>query len=231
MSSIDLELAKRRTHICLSIFLPYLWSRILNFSKLFLTFYYVTQDSDGRTRIECLPQHIKDFSLLSRTSFVLTSTLNSGALLIYSFPPSPSTTHTQKPKLVASLHLPPIRPTYRVQRIGIHSAPYHAHAPKDASFYTSPDAGVQVVTITYAMDETNSPGSSSFSLFVHTRTLLGYTHGRQDSETEGDGNGQALALTRMSEREDVDIQWHQWGETKTRFFPIRTPIHWHRYVL
>ncbi|KAH9483418.1 hypothetical protein JR316_0002884 [Psilocybe cubensis] len=196
---------------------------------------FLIYDSNNTGQDGPLPSHIRDFSLLTKDCFVMASTRDSGALLLYTFsttPPVPSQPGVPPPppRLAAKLRLPPIRPEYRVQRVGIHAGPYHARAPASAPFYTSPEEGVQTVSIAYAVrDLTRDRGPGEviyhYLMFVKTRTLINYARRRivevkSEMEIEDDTN----------KDDGLVVEWGQWGEYNTRLFPMETPMHWLRYV-
>ncbi|KAF8956210.1 hypothetical protein BDZ97DRAFT_1959013 [Flammula alnicola] len=180
-------------------------------------------DSD----ITGLPSGTYDFTLLNRSSFLLTSTKNHGSLQLFSLLDSPASS----PELVTTLSLPTLNPTYRIHSFGIHSGPIHSNPPPNAPF-TSVDAErLHVVNITYwtATPMHGDQGLFAFSMYVHNRVFLAYLEGRgrtctvrYDSIGETDDS--------RDNPDDSVVEWDAWGPQNTLFMPSRSPPHWLRYV-
>lgn len=162
------------------------------------------------------PLNIHHVTLLSRDSFMLTSTHNSGALLLYSFvPTSPA---LSMPALCATLHLPPIHSYCRVRQLTADSGPISA---RPAAFSTDPEWHLLVLSVVYFIHRHRNPETASYNLFVHKRTFLNYINQyRRAEQTKG-----------VAPAQSADVDWDSWGEMKTRLIPIRLPRTWSRLVL
>ncbi|KAF8956217.1 hypothetical protein BDZ97DRAFT_1925691 [Flammula alnicola] len=181
-------------------------------------------DSD----ITVLPSGTYDFTLLNRSSFLLTSRRDHGSLLLFTLPDSPASS----PELVATLSLPTLNPAYHIQSIGIHSGPIQSDHPPPNTPFTSIDAErLHVVNVTYwtATRMNGDQGQFAFSMYVHNRVFLAYLEGRgractvhYDSVVETDDS--------MDNTDDSVVDWDAWGPKNTLFMPNRSPPHWLRYV-
>ncbi|KAF8872598.1 hypothetical protein CPB84DRAFT_1854352 [Gymnopilus junonius] len=117
------------------------------------------------------PIGIQHFTLLTRTSFVLTLTSSSGSLQLYTF--SPSSPTLTPASLCCTLHLPSIRPNCTIFELRVHSGPISACQPDPFTFSTELEKH-----------------SASYRLYVHKRTFLDYiSRFRQD----GKGNPHTAA--------------------------------------
>ncbi|KAF8905740.1 hypothetical protein CPB84DRAFT_1771078 [Gymnopilus junonius] len=144
--------------------------------------------------------NIQYFSLLNRSSFVLTSNLDS--------------------VLAACLHLPPIKSPKYVYRLSVDSGMIQAEPAEGSLFFTSPDSHILAFSITYADFDIPHDSGHSYELFVHNHTLLKYI---QNYSAALDGNATE------AESRPLSVHWDEWGEHNTRLLPCPEPMFWSRY--
>ncbi|KAF8625451.1 hypothetical protein AX17_006852 [Amanita inopinata Kibby_2008] len=162
-----------------------------------------------------MPRASWDFALISPRSFIVTSILGSGAILLYRFS-YPEKTH---PVHVATLRLPEIQNNRFVVFLSSHSGPFLANPPEGTVFTTSPDSRIQVISVGYR--SAHAPVANAHCFFyVHNHILERYV--QRYEQLEADRGGRPM--------EPIDVPWEDWGLEHSRFYITRTPSHWLRYV-
>ncbi|KDR70766.1 hypothetical protein GALMADRAFT_159658 [Galerina marginata CBS 339.88] len=174
---------------------------------------------DSNHSVTKLPHHFQDFGLLSRNSFVVTVTHESGVVVLYKFSSSvPDPTLPLSPPTVAvTLSLPSILAHCYLLNFTIHSGPILGAPPQDSLFLTTPDSRIQAISLLYAEGNNSSPLAVSYWLFVHTRLLLDYIR-RHESGPEGSSDS------------EIVVEWESWGEMNARFILDEPVPEWLKYV-
>ncbi|PFH47233.1 hypothetical protein AMATHDRAFT_68200 [Amanita thiersii Skay4041] len=165
--------------------------------------------NDSEEQLYGLPRACWDFALLSPRSFMITSIVMSGSILLYkfSYPDNPLPVH------VATLHLPEIQDNRFVMFLASHSGPFLANAPENTVFTTKTDSRLHVISVGYRSANMPVANAQCF-FFVHSSTFQRYIDLHE----------------RTQAAEPFNVPWEEWGSENSRFFVSPTPSQWLRYV-
>ncbi|KAJ3511729.1 hypothetical protein NLJ89_g3927 [Agrocybe chaxingu] len=145
---------------------------------------------------------LRSLYVVRRDVFILTSTADSGKILVYQINP----TGTSIPVLIATLFLPPTRGHRHALTIRAHSGQFQERPTPGALFMPSPTLRTHVFSFSYSF----YPGrNKSYTMFVGSSTFLRYI----DSGCEA-----------------LEVPWREWGEQESRFMEKRIEGHWLRYA-
>lgn len=169
-----------------------------------------------------LPVSFWDFALITPRSFMITTTDEDGAILLYKFscPDEPTPVH------VATLQMPPLEleGDHVMLFLSSHSGPFLAKSPSGTEFTTRPDSRIQVLSVGYRNGNMLFGNAHLFGFFyVHNRTFEKYIndYGRVEGvlDRESIQNHPPIA---------TEVPWNEWGPGNTRFSTVRSPTHWLR---
>lgn len=139
--------------------------------------------------------------MLSRETFMLTSSRGSGCLKVYAI------SHYERSSvtLLVTLHLPGLQPGYYVRALDSHSGPIHARPPENNFFTSALESRIHVISVSYVRPVFGD--HRDYSIFIHNDQLLSI--------------GEASPV-------GSDLLWHLWGPQHTRFLPHCVPTNWLR---
>jgi len=127
---------------------------------------------------------------------------------------------------VASLRLPPVQPSVRVQSVATHTGPFVGGCLPDKPFVASNEERIHALTVQYihlpAMEGLVT--RPRVCAFLHGRTLEGYLERGGTSEGEGVGANETATAPALV------VPWSEWGPKHVRMIHQPNPFQWLRYV-
>jgi len=160
-----------------------------------------------------LPPVPWDFAFISTRAFLVTSVAGPGSIELYSFRGDQPLDMTSKTfgslRRVASLGMPPIKPSQDLSAFSTHAGPFVHKPGAGKPFITSREACTHLFELHYGERRPH------FLLFVPNRFFLSLIPPEDDPRFPG---------------HPLERPWDTWGPANSRALRHRSPFQWLRYI-